>query len=66
MGDKDNKCAPNKKYTDGSCFTLDSLINIAKSYNKSIKQSRTGRLIKIKKAFQPKTSGIHEKIIGIL
>jgi len=24
------------------------------------------RLIKIKKAFHPKTSGIHEKIIGIL
>jgi hypothetical protein len=45
---KDQKCAPSKKYTDGSCFTLDSLINIAKSYNKSIKQSRTGRLIKIK------------------
>jgi hypothetical protein len=30
----DMKCAPSKKYLDGSCFTLDSLINIASNYNK--------------------------------
>lgn len=30
----DEKCAPSKKYTDGSCFTLDSLKKIASSYNK--------------------------------
>jgi hypothetical protein len=46
---KDQKCAPSKIYTEGSCFTLESLINIANSYNNSIKQSRTGRPIKIKK-----------------
>ena len=28
------KCAPTKKYKDGSCFTLESLQNIAISYNK--------------------------------
>jgi hypothetical protein len=28
------KCAPNKKYTDGSCFSLESLQKIANSYNK--------------------------------
>lgn len=27
------KCAPSKKYTNGSCFTLDSLKKIADSYN---------------------------------
>jgi hypothetical protein len=30
----DEKCAPAKKYTDGSCFTTDSLKKIADSYNK--------------------------------
>jgi hypothetical protein len=29
----DMKCAPSKKYTDGSCFTLDSLKKIAESFN---------------------------------
>jgi hypothetical protein len=29
----DMKCAPSKKYTNGSCFTLDSLKKIADSYN---------------------------------
>ena len=28
------KCAPDKKYKDGSCFTLDSLKEIATNYNK--------------------------------
>jgi len=28
------KCAPSKKYTDGSCFTKDSLQKIADSFNK--------------------------------
>jgi hypothetical protein len=28
------KCAPSKKYTDGSCFTIDSLKKIAENYNK--------------------------------
>lgn len=29
-----NKCAPSKKYTDGSCFTLENLKTIAQEYNK--------------------------------
>ncbi len=29
----EKKCAPNKKYTDGSCFTLDNLKDIAMQYN---------------------------------
>jgi hypothetical protein len=33
MGDKDNKCAPNKKYTDGSCFTLKDLKKMSISFN---------------------------------
>lgn len=33
MNLKDNKCAPNKKYIDGSCFTLKSLKLIANKYN---------------------------------
>lgn len=32
--DPDMKCAPSKKYTNGSCFTLNSLQEIAKSFNK--------------------------------
>ncbi len=32
--DPDMKCAPSKKYSDGSCFTLDSLKKIATNYNK--------------------------------
>jgi hypothetical protein len=31
---KIEKCAPNKKYTDGSCFDLESLKLIANNYNK--------------------------------
>ena len=30
---EDIKCAPNKKYRDGSCFTLDDLQLMAESYN---------------------------------
>ena len=29
----DNRCAPDKKYEDGSCFTYESLIEIVKKYN---------------------------------
>lgn len=29
-----NKCAPGKKFTEGTCFTLDSLKKIAEEYNK--------------------------------
>ncbi len=29
----DKKCAPSKKYSDGSCFTEDQLKKIAEKYN---------------------------------
>jgi hypothetical protein len=32
-----NKCAPSKNYSEGSCFTLDNLKSIAKSYNNNHK-----------------------------
>lgn len=32
---QDNKCAPNKIYKDGTCFSLDDLKIISSSYNKS-------------------------------
>jgi hypothetical protein len=32
--DPDMKCAPSKKYSDGSCFTFESLKKIASNYNK--------------------------------
>lgn len=35
----DTKCAPSKKYKDGSCFTTDSLKKIVGSYNKKNKQN---------------------------
>lgn len=31
------KCAPSKKYSDGTCFTLESLKKIANSYNNHVK-----------------------------
>jgi len=34
----DMKCAPSKKYIDGSCFTLESLREIVESYNKRNEQ----------------------------
>jgi len=33
---QDTKCAPNIKYTDGSCFTYDVLQDMTKNYNKKI------------------------------
>ena len=29
-----DKCAPTKKYDEGSCFTLEQLQKMAESYNK--------------------------------
>jgi len=37
MQNKIDKCAPSKKYTDGSCFTVDSLKLIASKYNEKSK-----------------------------
>ncbi len=30
-----NKCAPSKKFTEGTCFTFDNLFKIAEEYNKT-------------------------------
>jgi hypothetical protein len=35
--DPDMKCAPSKKYTDGSCFSVDTLKTIAENFNKKNK-----------------------------
>lgn len=35
--DPDMKCAPSKKYTDGSCFSVDTLKAIAENFNKKNK-----------------------------
>ena len=43
MSSPDKKCAPNKDFSDGSCFTIDSLKLIAEEYNKI----NTRNLIKI-------------------
>ena len=31
----DKKCAPGKSYKDGSCFTLENLVEIAENFNKN-------------------------------
>ena len=31
----ENKCAPGKKFTEGSCFTLENLKDIATNYNQA-------------------------------
>jgi hypothetical protein len=36
----DRKCAPSKKYIDGSCFTHEALIEIAKNYNNKNMKSK--------------------------
>ena len=36
MTKENNKCAPSKSYSDGSCFTLDQLRNMAISFNKFV------------------------------
>ena len=36
----DTKCAPSKKYTDGSCFTIDVLKKIAQNYNNKNKNNK--------------------------
>lgn len=33
MSDEDKKCAPNKTYSNGSCFTINDLKNMANSFN---------------------------------
>jgi len=46
---EDLKCAPSKKYSDKSCFTLESLIRMAQAYNNKINEKKfKGKLIDIK------------------
>jgi hypothetical protein len=42
------KCSVDKKYTDGSCFTLESLKKIALSYNEKIKNIKENDIKKYK------------------
>lgn len=35
---EDKKCAPGKDYKDGSCFTVNNLVKIAKAYNSNFKE----------------------------
>lgn len=44
----DTKCAPSKEYNEGSCFTLEDLIDLSKSYNK-INQNNKIRIKENKK-----------------
>jgi len=63
MESKDKKCAPSKKFTDGSCFTIDSLKLIANEYNKintknliKISDNKTDMVNQISKAFSKSCS----------
>jgi hypothetical protein len=48
--DEDLKCAPSKKYSEKSCFTLESLIRMAEAYNTQINENKfKGKLIEIQK-----------------
>ena len=38
--DPETKCAPSKKYVDGSCFTIESLKKIAENYNKKNRDNK--------------------------
>ena len=40
MNSEDKKCAPNKSYTNGSCFTLEQLKTMASSFNKFIEKNQ--------------------------
>ena len=40
LSEPETKCAPSKKYVDGSCFTIESLKKIAENYNKKNKNNK--------------------------
>ena len=45
---EDNKCAPTKKYNNGSCFTIEDLKKISISYNLHLDKGRVeGKKINI-------------------
>ena len=47
--DEDLKCAPSKKFSDESCFTIESLTRMSNAYNNKIKERKfKGELIDIK------------------
>ena len=39
IDEEDKKCAPSKKYYEGTCFTVESLTKIANAYNKYVKNN---------------------------
>lgn len=48
--DEDKKCAPSKNYSNGSCFTIESLIKMCQAYNNKIHEKKfTGKTILIKR-----------------
>ena len=46
---QDKKCAPNKIYHQGSCFTLDDLKKISTAYNNITKESEKISIVDNKK-----------------
>ena len=45
---EDNKCAPTKKYNNGSCFTIEDLKKISIAYNLHLDKGRVeGKKINI-------------------
>jgi hypothetical protein len=48
-GKEDAKCAPDKTYHEGSCYTTDQLVKIASIYNEALKENKIqNKKIKIK------------------
>ena len=45
---EEEKCAPSRKYSEGTCFTIDELKSIANSYNKYIKKGKLNSKVKSK------------------
>ena len=46
--DEDQKCAPSKKYNEGSCFTLEALIRMTVAYNVKCHKTKQGTAIDIR------------------
>ena len=50
MKDMEKRCAPGKKFTEGSCFTLEQLIKIGNQINKKF-STKINTLIQQKNNF---------------
>lgn len=55
------KCAPSKKYTDGSCFTIKSLKKIAEAHNRFV-GANSDKLIQITESKQDLVTKLTDKI----